>query len=183
MQNMTQYFFQIFLGFLTVPLPRGAFMNKRNNRRETPLHCVSKGLIGAGIEKPVLAYKWVALDVSMWKNLDLATTDWEKTLISRICAIFPRDLYLSKIMAKDCDSLNQGIRDWQEEFVRHVLLRVDGSDALSVSEECEREVVELLLNNRANVEAPDKDEETPLHLAARWGILTIAETLLKRLPL
>ena len=159
-----------------------AFMNKRNNHRETPLHCAAKGLINAGIEKPVLAYKGVALDVSMWKNLDLATTDWQKTLISRICAVFPRELYLSKITAKDCDSLNQGIRNWQEEFVR-LLLRIDDSDTPSVSEECEREVVELLLNNRANIEAPDKDEETPLHLAARWGRLTIAETLLKRLPL
>ena len=42
--------------------------------------------------------------------------------------------------------------------------------------------MELLLNT-ANIEASDKDEETPLHLAARWGRLTIAETLLKRLPL
>jgi len=83
----------------------------------------------------------------MWKNLDLATTDWQKTLISRICAVFPRDLYLNKITAKDCDSLNQDIWDWQEEFVR-LLLRVDGSDTSPVSEECEREVVELQLGGK-----------------------------------
>jgi len=106
-----------------MPLPRGAFMNTRNNHRETPLHCVSTGLINGSIEKLVLTYKGVALDVSMWKNLDLATTDWQKTLISRICVVFPRELYLSKITAKDWDSLNQGIWNWQEEFVR-ILLRI-----------------------------------------------------------
>ncbi|KAF8458492.1 ankyrin repeat-containing domain protein, partial [Terfezia claveryi] len=52
-----------------------------------------------------------------------------------------------------------------------------------ISDECERRVVELLLDSKANIEATDKDQETPLHVAARWGRLTIAETLLKRLPL
>jgi len=52
-----------------------------------------------------------------------------------------------------------------------------------VSEEYERKVVELLLDSKANIEAIDNNEETPLHLAARWGRLTIAKTLLKWLPL
>ena len=159
------------------------FVNKTNERGETPLHCAAKGLINAGIEKLVLAYKGVTLDTPMWENLDLATVDWQKTLISRICAYFPRERYLNKITARDCESLNQGMRNWQEELVR-LLLRIDADrDAPSVSEECERKAVELLLDNKANIEATDKDGETPLHLAARWGRLTIAKILLKRLTL
>ena len=100
-----------------------------------------------------------------------------------IYASILKEQYLNKPTAMDCESLGQDIRKWQEEFVGLLSRKGSNHDAPSVSEECERKVLELLLDNTADIEARDKDDETPLHLAARWGRLTIAETLLKRLPL
>jgi len=162
---------------LSIDLGYDAIVNEVNHG--TPLHYAAKGyatkgLTNAGIKKP---------GPSVWKSLNLATADWQKALIRRICACFPKEWCLNKITAEDYESLNQGMRNWQEELMSLLLGKEPGAIAPPVSEECERKVVELLLDSRANIEATDKDSKTPLHLAAKWGRLTIAETLLKRLPL
>ena len=158
---------------LSIDLGYDALVNEVNHG-EAPLHYTAKGSINAGIKKP---------GRSVWKSLDLATTDWQKALIRRICACFPREWCLNKITAEDYKSLNQGMRNWQEELMSLLLRKEAGGIAPPASEECERKVVELLLDNRANIEATDKDGETPLHLAAKWGRLTITKILLKHLPL
>lgn len=43
-----------------------------------------------------------------------------------------------------------------------------------------REIVQLLLDNGANIEAPGDGAKTPLHLAASWGFTERVELLLQR---
>lgn len=156
------------------------YFNRPNHRKESPLHWAAKGLFNMELENPVLVFKGLKLEDYMWRNLDLATTNWQKTLMDNVSGKYDNDNKGELKGGKSEDkSTRRDFRKWQEEFIK-LILRIEGERDVALDQEGrENEVVKYLLDEGAVLNQVDDKGNTPLHMAAKWGRVLIAETLLQ----
>ena len=154
------------------------YIRKTNIAGETALHCAAKGIASSRFKRMMILYNSTVLDPRMFMKLDFTTKAWHRNVLRKLRC--PQDK--NEITAEEFDGLFQQSFQWQDEFMK-LMLRING-DCSDRDPESNAEVavVKLLLDHGADIKAVDYKKQTPLHLAARWGRLAIAEALLERLP-
>ena len=155
------------------------YIKKPNTAGETALHCAARGIFCSRFKRRVILYNGTILQPGVFTKLDPITKAWHRNVLSKL--LCPQDK--DKITAEEFDGLFQQSWQWQDEFMK-LMRRINGDYCSDRDPEsnAEEAVVNLLLDHGADIEAVDNGRQTPLHLAARWGRLAIAEVLLERLP-
>ena len=153
------------------------YIKEQNKAGETALHCAARGMPSPYFKRMMIFYNGAMLDPEIFTKLDLTSKRWHRNVISRAHCPCPEPQ--NKITEGEFDGLYQGGCQWQDEFIK-LLLTLNGDYVDWSLESDAAGVAQLLLDNGADIEARDKNQESPLHLAARWGRLDVAKTLLQK---
>ena len=152
------------------------YIMRRNNAGETALHCAARGMTSPYFKRMMIFYNGTMLDPEIFTKLDLTFERWHRNIISSVQCPCPEGQ--NKIAEWEFDGLYHGGYQWQDEFIK-LLLTLNGDYVDWSLGSNAAGVAQLLLDNGADIEALDNNEESPLHLAARWGRLDIAKALLQ----
>ena len=152
------------------------YIRKTNTAGKTALHCAARGIASSRFKRMMILYNSTILEPGMFTKLYFITKACHRNVLRKL--LCPQDK--NEITAEEFDGLFQQSFQWQDEFMK-LMLRING-DCSDRDPGSNAEVVNLLLDHGADIEAVDNKRQTPLHLAARWGRLAIAEALLERLP-
>ena len=151
------------------------YIMNENKTGETALHCAARGLVSSHYKRKMALYNGTMLEPEMFVELESATKSWHRTIMGNT-------QHEHGLGADEVDGLCQGSFQWQDEFMK-LLLKLNGEDYDDRNLKGDAvAVVLLLLQHGADIEATDKNEESPLHLAARWGRLATTEALLQTPP-